>query len=91
MGWDGWHGTDGHAELNWNMMIIRSLFDTKVLFALSLRRKSVVCLFVLPPFYVNFCLMKKDRKCESCHAHVTPSTTSWMSVQRTILEFVVSL
>lgn len=34
--------------------------------------------------------MKKARKCDNCHAHVTPSTTSCTIVHRTTLEFVVS-
>jgi hypothetical protein len=34
--------------------------------------------------------MKKARKCDSCHAQVTPSTASWISVQRTTREFVDS-
>jgi hypothetical protein len=41
-------------------------------------------------FYVSFCLMKKARRCDSCHTHVTPRTTSWMMVQRTTRAFVVS-
>ena len=40
--------------------------------------------------YVSFCLMKKARKCDSCQAHVIPSTTSCTIVHRTTLEFVVS-
>jgi hypothetical protein len=34
--------------------------------------------------------MKNARKCESCHAQVTPRTTSWIMVQRTTRAFVVS-
>jgi hypothetical protein len=34
--------------------------------------------------------MKKARRCDSCHTHVTPRTTSWMMVQRTTRAFVVS-
>jgi hypothetical protein len=41
--------------------------------------------------YVNFCLMKNALRWVNCHAHVTPSTVSWMSVHRTILPLVDSL
>lgn len=41
--------------------------------------------------YVNFCLMKKDRRCESCHAQVTPRTVNWINVHRTIFALVDSL
>lgn len=34
--------------------------------------------------------MKKDRKCDSCHAQVTARTTSWIIVQRTTRAFVDS-
>lgn len=39
---------------------------------------------------VSFCLMKKARRCDNCHAQVTPSTASWSSVQRTTRAFVDS-
>lgn len=39
---------------------------------------------------VSFCLMKKDRRCESCHAHVPPKTTSWISIHRTTRPLVAS-
>lgn len=31
---------------------------------------------IIPTFQVNFCLMKKARRCDSCQAQVTPKTTS---------------
>lgn len=31
---------------------------------------------------VSFCLMKKDRRFESCQVHVMPRTVSWMRIQR---------
>jgi hypothetical protein len=34
--------------------------------------------------------MKKDRRCDSCQAHVMPKTTSWMRVQRTTRALVDS-
>lgn len=34
--------------------------------------------------------MKKDRRCESCHAQVPPRTTSWIIIHRTTREFVAS-
>lgn len=34
--------------------------------------------------------MKKDRRCDSCQAQVMPRTTSWMTIQRTTRELVVS-
>ena len=40
--------------------------------------------------YVSFCLMKKDRRCESCQAQVIPITTSWMMIHRITRAFVVS-
>lgn len=40
--------------------------------------------------YVSFCLMKKDRRWESCHAQVAPRTMSWMTIHRTTRELVVS-
>jgi hypothetical protein len=46
--------------------------------------------FTLLGDQVSFCLMKKARKCDSCHAQVTASTASWISVQRTTREFVDS-
>jgi hypothetical protein len=42
------------------------------------------------PVHVSFCLMKKDRRCESCQAQVTPSTSSWSMVHRTTRELVDS-
>ena len=42
-------------------------------------------------FHVSFCLMKNDRRWESCQAHVTPKTTSWTKVHLTTRAFVVSL
>ena len=40
--------------------------------------------------YVSFCLIKKDRRCDSCQAHVTPSTVSWIRIQRTTRPLVLS-
>jgi hypothetical protein len=44
----------------------------------------------VPHFHVNFCLMKKDRRCESCQAQVMPRTTSCIIVHRTTRELVDS-
>ena len=34
--------------------------------------------------------MKKDRRCDSCQAQVTPSTVSWIRIQRTTRALVDS-
>ena len=41
-------------------------------------------------YYVSFCLMKNALRCESCHAQVTPNTTSCTSVHLTTLALVLS-
>lgn len=40
--------------------------------------------------YVSFCLIKKDRRWDSCQAHVTPSTVSWIRIHRTTRALVLS-
>lgn len=39
---------------------------------------------------VSFCLMKKDRRCDNCHAQVTERTANWIKVHRTTRELVAS-
>lgn len=51
-------------------------------------RTSLVCLSLA--LYVSFCLMKKDRRWDSCQAQVTPSTTSWIRIHRTTRALVLS-
>lgn len=34
--------------------------------------------------------MKKERRCDSCQAHVMPMTTSWMMIQRMTRPLVTS-
>lgn len=52
-------------------------------------------LFLLPfamsvSLYVSFCLIKKERRWDSCQTQVTPRTVSWIRIQRITRLFVVS-
>jgi hypothetical protein len=46
---------------------------------------------LLVSVHVSFCLMKNDRKCDNCQAHVRPKTPSCTRVHRTIFALVASL
>ena len=91
-GVSGWVSTDA---LDIKFMIDRAEhFEQELVFSVQAPWKAVAISLknssIAPSIYVNFCLMKKARKCESCQAQVTPSTTSCNNVHLTTLAFVDS-